>query len=87
MECMKLREINSLRKLIHPNIIKLKEVLPPQIAWVEPLRRDGVASSSPSAEAQWEHIWKETRGKIPKHLYVNMYFKIYIYYGRQRDPK
>lgn len=26
-ECMKLREINSLRKLIHPNIVKLKEVI------------------------------------------------------------
>jgi protein kinase len=26
-ECMKLREIGSLRKLIHPNIIKLKEVI------------------------------------------------------------
>eukprot|EP00747_Dinoflagellata_sp_TGD_P167651 gnl/TRDRNA2_/TRDRNA2_192400_c0_seq1.p1 gnl/TRDRNA2_/TRDRNA2_192400_c0~~gnl/TRDRNA2_/TRDRNA2_192400_c0_seq1.p1 ORF type:complete len:467 (+),score=89.34 gnl/TRDRNA2_/TRDRNA2_192400_c0_seq1:101-1501(+) len=26
-ECMKLREINALRKLIHPNIIKLKEVI------------------------------------------------------------
>lgn len=26
-ECMRLREINSLRKLIHPNIVKLKEVI------------------------------------------------------------
>jgi len=26
-ECMKLREISSLRKLIHPNIVKLKEVI------------------------------------------------------------
>mmetsp|Transcript_36122 Transcript_36122/g.100283 ORF Transcript_36122/g.100283 Transcript_36122/m.100283 type:complete len:457 (-) Transcript_36122:120-1490(-) len=26
-ECMKLREINSLRKLIHPNIVRLKEVI------------------------------------------------------------
>mmetsp|Transcript_84393 Transcript_84393/g.273260 ORF Transcript_84393/g.273260 Transcript_84393/m.273260 type:complete len:482 (-) Transcript_84393:215-1660(-) len=26
-ECMKLREITSLRKLIHPNIVKLKEVI------------------------------------------------------------
>ncbi|CAK0831758.1 unnamed protein product, partial [Prorocentrum cordatum] len=26
-ECMKLREINSLRKLVHPNIVKLKEVI------------------------------------------------------------
>eukprot|EP00928_Gymnodinium_smaydae_P027993 TRINITY_DN21476_c0_g3_i1.p1 TRINITY_DN21476_c0_g3~~TRINITY_DN21476_c0_g3_i1.p1 ORF type:complete len:473 (-),score=92.91 TRINITY_DN21476_c0_g3_i1:239-1657(-) len=26
-ECMKLREINSLRKLTHPNIVKLKEVI------------------------------------------------------------
>jgi len=26
-ECMKLREVNSLRKLIHPNIVKLKEVI------------------------------------------------------------
>jgi len=26
-ECMQLREIKSLRKLAHPNIIKLKEVL------------------------------------------------------------
>lgn len=26
-ECMKLREINSLRKIIHPNIVKLKEVI------------------------------------------------------------
>lgn len=26
-ECMKLREINSLRKLIHPNIVKLREVI------------------------------------------------------------
>lgn len=26
-ECMKLREINSLRKLLHPNIVKLKEVI------------------------------------------------------------
>lgn len=25
-ECMNLRELKSLRKLIHPNIIKLKEV-------------------------------------------------------------
>mmetsp|Transcript_100898 Transcript_100898/g.300989 ORF Transcript_100898/g.300989 Transcript_100898/m.300989 type:complete len:422 (-) Transcript_100898:150-1415(-) len=26
-ECMKLREISSLRKLVHPNIVKLKEVI------------------------------------------------------------
>merc|ERR1719181_2334573 len=26
-ECVKLREISSLRKLIHPNIVKLKEVI------------------------------------------------------------
>ncbi|CAK0904338.1 unnamed protein product [Prorocentrum cordatum] len=26
-ECMKLREINSLRKLVHPHIVKLKEVI------------------------------------------------------------
>eukprot|EP00495_Collosphaeridae_sp_1-RS-2012_P008624 TRINITY_DN85_c0_g2_i8.p1 TRINITY_DN85_c0_g2~~TRINITY_DN85_c0_g2_i8.p1 ORF type:complete len:79 (+),score=18.31 TRINITY_DN85_c0_g2_i8:142-378(+) len=26
-ECIKLREVRSLKKLIHPNIIKLKEVI------------------------------------------------------------